>query len=165
VRSKDSLGSSRKVAQGCGVSFVNCIYLVTLIISQNFCALVLQTTKQGLDRAAGDRRAAAPPTPRRWPRSASSLPPLRPARPPRLRPTSSHTAPAPAPALVAARPCWPRRHRHPVPGSAPACPTSCAPALAGRGATATQAVRSLPWQEAVRQWRRTTENLGVVMYL
>ena len=103
-----------------------------------------------LDRAAGDRRASAPPTPRRWPRSASSPPPLRLARPPRLRPTSSHTAPAPAPALAAARPCRPRRHRHPVPGSAPACPTSCAPALAGRGATATQAVRSLPWQEAVR---------------
>ena len=38
MRSKTSLDSSREVAQGCGVSFVNCLYLVPLIISQNFCA-------------------------------------------------------------------------------------------------------------------------------
>ena len=38
MRSKSSLGSSREAAQGCGVSFVNCFYLVPLIISQNFYA-------------------------------------------------------------------------------------------------------------------------------
>ena len=36
--SKASLGSSREVVQGCGVSFANCLYLVPLIIGQNFCA-------------------------------------------------------------------------------------------------------------------------------
>ena len=51
MRSKASLGSSREVAQGCGVSFINCLYLVPLIIGQNFCAtcaIVLEQTKQGL---------------------------------------------------------------------------------------------------------------------
>src|SRR6185503_11736799 len=43
VRSKTSLGSSREVAQGCGVSFINCLYLVPLIIGQNFCATSNQT--------------------------------------------------------------------------------------------------------------------------
>ena len=38
MRSKISLDSSREVAQGCGVSFVNYLHLVPLIISQNFCA-------------------------------------------------------------------------------------------------------------------------------
>ena len=38
VRSKASLGSSREVEHGCGVSFVNCLYLVPLIIDQKFCA-------------------------------------------------------------------------------------------------------------------------------
>ena len=38
MRSKASLGSSREVVQGCGVSFINCLYLVPLIIDQNFCA-------------------------------------------------------------------------------------------------------------------------------
>ena len=37
-QSNASLGSSREVTQGCGVSFINCLYLVPLIISQNFCA-------------------------------------------------------------------------------------------------------------------------------
>jgi len=41
--SKASLDSSREVAQGCGVSFVNCLYLVPLIIGQNFCATSNQT--------------------------------------------------------------------------------------------------------------------------
>jgi hypothetical protein len=39
VRSKTSLGSSREVVQRCGVSFVNYLYLVPLIIDQNFCAI------------------------------------------------------------------------------------------------------------------------------
>ena len=38
VRSKASLGSSREIVQGCGVNFANCLYLVPLIIGQNFCA-------------------------------------------------------------------------------------------------------------------------------
>ena len=38
MRSKASLGSSREVARGCGVSFVNYLYLVPLIIGQNFYA-------------------------------------------------------------------------------------------------------------------------------
>ena len=38
MRSKTSLGSSREVVQGSGVSFANCLYLVPLIIGQNFCA-------------------------------------------------------------------------------------------------------------------------------
>ena len=36
MRSKALLGSSREVAQDCEVSFVNYLYLVLLIISQNF---------------------------------------------------------------------------------------------------------------------------------
>ena len=43
MRSNASLGSSREVAQGCGVSCVNCLYLVPLIIGQNFCATSNQT--------------------------------------------------------------------------------------------------------------------------
>ena len=46
--SKASLGSSREVAQGCGVSFVNCLYLVPLIIGQNFCATSNQTGPESL---------------------------------------------------------------------------------------------------------------------
>ena len=38
MRSKTSLDSSRKIAQDCGDSFVNCLYLITLIIGQKFCA-------------------------------------------------------------------------------------------------------------------------------
>ena len=38
MRSKASLGSSREVVQDCGVSFANYLYLVPLIIGQNFCA-------------------------------------------------------------------------------------------------------------------------------
>ena len=38
MRSKASLGSSREIAQGRGVSFTNYLYLVLLIIGQNFCA-------------------------------------------------------------------------------------------------------------------------------
>ena len=38
VQSKASLSSSRRVVQSCGVSFANWLYLVPLIISQNFCA-------------------------------------------------------------------------------------------------------------------------------
>ena len=47
MRSKASLGSSREVAQGCGVSFVNCLYLVPLIIDQNFCATFTATNQTG----------------------------------------------------------------------------------------------------------------------
>jgi hypothetical protein len=42
-----SLGSSREVAQDCGVSFVNCFYLVTLIIGQNFCAICATPNQTG----------------------------------------------------------------------------------------------------------------------
>ena len=38
VRSKTSLDSSREVEYGCGISFVNYLYLVPLIIGQSFCA-------------------------------------------------------------------------------------------------------------------------------
>ena len=37
MQSKASLGSSREVAQDCGVSFTNCLHLILLIIDQNFC--------------------------------------------------------------------------------------------------------------------------------
>jgi hypothetical protein len=43
--SKVSLGSSREVVQGCGVNFVNCLYLVPLIIGQNFCATCATTNQ------------------------------------------------------------------------------------------------------------------------
>ena len=43
VRSKTSFGSSREVEQSYGVSFVNYLYLVLLIIGQNFCATSNQT--------------------------------------------------------------------------------------------------------------------------
>ena len=36
MRSKTSIGSSREVEQDCGVSFINWLYLVPLIIDQNF---------------------------------------------------------------------------------------------------------------------------------
>jgi len=39
VRSKVSLDSSREIAQGCRVSFINYFYLILLIISQNFCTI------------------------------------------------------------------------------------------------------------------------------
>ena len=47
MRSKASLGSSREVAQGCGVSFVNYLYLVPLIIGQNFYAICATSNKTG----------------------------------------------------------------------------------------------------------------------
>ena len=47
MRSKASLGSSREVVQGCGVSFTNCLYLVPLIISQNFCTTHATTNQTG----------------------------------------------------------------------------------------------------------------------
>ena len=43
VRSNASLGSSREVTKGCGVSFINCLYLILLIISQIFCTITNQT--------------------------------------------------------------------------------------------------------------------------
>ena len=46
ARSKASLGSSREAAQDCRVSFVNCLYLVPLIIAQNFCATCCATSNQ-----------------------------------------------------------------------------------------------------------------------
>ena len=39
--SNASLGSSREVVQCCGVSFANYLYLVPLIIGQNFVLLML----------------------------------------------------------------------------------------------------------------------------
>ena len=47
MRSKASLGSSREVEHDCGVSFVNCFYLVLLIIGQNFCATCASTNQTG----------------------------------------------------------------------------------------------------------------------
>ena len=47
MRSKASLGSSREVAQGRGISFVNCLYLVPLIIGQNFCATCAKPNQTG----------------------------------------------------------------------------------------------------------------------
>ena len=60
MRSKTLLGSSREVAQGCGVSFVNCLYLVPLIIDQNFCATCATSiqTGRGAYRPAGVRAAS-----------------------------------------------------------------------------------------------------------
>jgi hypothetical protein len=57
VRSKVLLRSSREVAQSCGVSFVNYLYLVLLIIDQFFfitCATSNQTV------LAGDTAAVRP---------------------------------------------------------------------------------------------------------
>ena len=48
MRLKTSLGSSREVVQGCGVSFANRLYLVPIIIGQKFCA----TSKQGPEEEA-----------------------------------------------------------------------------------------------------------------
>ena len=62
MRSKISLGSSREVVQGCGVSFVNCLYLVPLIIGQNFCAThatVNQTGPMSLASPREDEREPA----------------------------------------------------------------------------------------------------------
>ena len=50
VRWKVSLDSSRKVAQGCEVSFVNCIYLIPLIMSQNLCYLCYTSNRTGQRR-------------------------------------------------------------------------------------------------------------------
>jgi hypothetical protein len=47
VQSKVSLGSSREVAHGCGVSFINYLYLVPLIIGQNFCATCAKPNQTG----------------------------------------------------------------------------------------------------------------------
>ena len=47
VRSKASLGSSREVEQDCGVSFVNYLYLVPLIIGQNFCTTSTTNNQTG----------------------------------------------------------------------------------------------------------------------
>ena len=47
VQSNDSLGSSREIAQGCRVSFVNYLYLVPLIIGQNFCAICAKPNQTG----------------------------------------------------------------------------------------------------------------------
>ena len=51
--SKASLGSSREIAQGCGVSFVNCLYLVPLIIGQNFCATCATHNQTGPEAGFG----------------------------------------------------------------------------------------------------------------
>ena len=45
MRSRASLDSSREVAQGCEVSFINYFYLVSLIIGQNFCATCATTNQ------------------------------------------------------------------------------------------------------------------------
>jgi hypothetical protein len=47
VRSKTSLGSSREVVQRCGVSFVNYLYLVPLIIGQSFCTTCARPNQTG----------------------------------------------------------------------------------------------------------------------
>ena len=57
MRSKVSLGSSREIAQGCGVSFVNCLYLIPLIIGQNFYT-TYTTANQGPDTPAAQRNRA-----------------------------------------------------------------------------------------------------------
>ena len=44
MRSKVSLGSSREVVQGCGVSFANFLYLVPIIIGQIFCTATMNQT-------------------------------------------------------------------------------------------------------------------------
>jgi len=46
VRSNASLGSSREVVQGYGVSFANCLYLVPLIIGQNFVWYLYHTFRE-----------------------------------------------------------------------------------------------------------------------
>ena len=51
MRSKTSLGSSREVAQGYGVSFVNYLYLVPLIIGQIFCATSTTSNQTGPEAA------------------------------------------------------------------------------------------------------------------
>ena len=52
VRSKTSLGSSREVEHGCGISFVNYLYLVPLIISQSFCATCARANQTGPESIA-----------------------------------------------------------------------------------------------------------------
>ena len=47
VQSKASLGSSREVEHGCGISFVNYLYLVPLIIGQSFCATCARANQIG----------------------------------------------------------------------------------------------------------------------
>ena len=47
MQSKTSLGSSREVVQGCGVSFANYLCLVPLIVGQNFCATHATTIQTG----------------------------------------------------------------------------------------------------------------------
>ena len=46
MRSKTSLDSSHEVAHGYGVNFINCLYLIPLIINQNFCATSNQIAAQ-----------------------------------------------------------------------------------------------------------------------
>ena len=59
MRPKASLGSSREVVQGCGVSFANCLYLVPLIIGQNFCATHASVNQTGPNYERARRRRAA----------------------------------------------------------------------------------------------------------
>ena len=47
MRSTTLLSSSREVAYGCGVSFINWLYLVPLIIGQNFCATCANLNQTG----------------------------------------------------------------------------------------------------------------------
>ena len=56
MRSKASLGSSREVEHGFGVSFVNCLYLVLLIIGQNFCATCGNLNQTGPRSRTGSAR-------------------------------------------------------------------------------------------------------------
>ena len=50
MRSKTSLSWSREVAQSCGVSFVNLLYLVPLIIDQNFCGTLATANRDNATR-------------------------------------------------------------------------------------------------------------------
>ena len=47
MRSKASLDSSREVAQGCRVSFVNWLYLIPIIIGQNLWYFLAHTNQTG----------------------------------------------------------------------------------------------------------------------
>ena len=59
MRSKASLDSSREVVQGCEVSFVNCFYLISLIIGQNFC--MLQQPAHGVVSSVAEKLLRARP--------------------------------------------------------------------------------------------------------
>ena len=58
MRSKTSLGSSREIAQGCGVSFTNCLHLIPLIIGQNFCATCATHNQTGPSSDVGSNGVA-----------------------------------------------------------------------------------------------------------